>query len=168
MGVIDELPKRNVIYQGTFQGLDFEALADKYDQLRLTNDGGYLGRNHECVALPQFLTDVGYTGRWQPGPRVIDLDFLLPGTVIANFKIVDGKPTFPNQHGWHAGLFDRFWRGARMVNGLPCKFSMFDQYDGKPAGRRGVAILTPDWKKANPRFGTPSNDASEYHVVVVP
>jgi hypothetical protein len=27
----------------------------------------------ECVALPQGLTSVGYTGRWQPGARVIDI-----------------------------------------------------------------------------------------------
>jgi hypothetical protein len=168
MGIVDELPKRNVIYQGKFQGLDFEALADKYDQLWQSGTGEYLGRNHECAALPQFLTDVGYTGRWWPGPRVIDLDYLLPGTVIANFKTVDGKSKFPNQHGWHVGLFDKFLRGARMVNGLPCEFSMFDQYEGKPASRRGVAILTPEWKKANPRYGTPSNDASEYYVVAVP
>lgn len=168
MGVIDELLKRNVIYQDTYQGLGFEALADKFDRLRQIDAGEYLGRNHECVALPQFLTDVGYTGRWQPGPRVIDLDFLLPGTVIANFKTVNGQSRFPNQHGWHAALFDRFWRGTRMVNGLPCEFSMFDQFEGKPAGRRGVAILSAEWKKANPVYGTPSNDASEFHVVVVP
>lgn len=168
MAVVDGLPKRNITYQGTFQGLDFDALADKYDQLRQSGQGEYLGRDQECAALPQFLTDVGYTGRWQPGPRVIDLDFLPPGTVIANFKTVAGKPKFPNQSGWHAALFDRFWRGARMVNGLPCEFSMFDQFHGKPAGRRGVAILTPEWKKANPLYGTPSNDASEFYVVVVP
>jgi len=29
-------------------------------------------------------------------------------------------------------------------------------------------ILTPAWKKANPVYGTPSNDASEFFVVVVP
>jgi hypothetical protein len=168
MGAIDDLPKRNSIYQGTFQGLHFDELADKFDKLRKDGDGEYIGRNHECAALPQFLTAVGYTGRWHPGPRVIDLDFLLPGTVIANFKLVDGRLKYPNQHGWHVGLFDKFWRGAMMVNGLPCEFSMFDQYAGKPASRRGVAILTPEWKKAHPDKATPANDASEYFVVVTP
>jgi len=168
MGAIDDLPKRNVIYQGTYQGLGYDALVDKYNGLFLTGHGEFLGRNHECAALPQALTDVGYTGRWAPGPRVIDLDFLVPGTVIANFKNVNGRHIFPNQSGWHVGLFDRFWRGARLVNGLPCEFSMFDQFHGKPAGLRGVAILTPEWKKANPVYGTPSNDASEFFVVVVP
>jgi hypothetical protein len=168
MGALDDLPTRNVIYQGTFQGLHFEDLADKYDKLRMEGAGQFLGRNHECVALPQFLTDVGYTGRWRPGPRVIDLEFLLPGTVIANFKEIGGRPTFPNQHGWHVGLFGKFWRGAMMVNGLPCLFSMFDQFPGKPASMRGVATLTPEWKKAHPDKGTPANDASEYFVVAVP
>lgn len=168
MGVIDELPKRNVIYQGIFQGLQFEELADKYHRLYLDGRGEYLGRDHECAALPQFLTDVGYTGRWQPGPRVIDLDYLIPGTVIANFKVVDGKPRFPNQHGWHVGLFGKFWRGATMTNGLPCEFSMFDQFHGKPAAWRGVAILTPAWKIAHPDKAKPVNDASEYYVVTVP
>jgi hypothetical protein len=55
-----------------------------------------------------------------------------------------------------------------MVNGMPCEFSMFDQFHGKPAGLRGVAKLTPEWKQANPLYGTPSNDASEFFVVVVP
>ena len=168
MGAIDEFPKRNVIYQGTYLGLDYDALVERYDKLLLAGHGEYLGRNQECAALPQALTDVGYTGRWSPGPRVADLDFLIPGTVIANFKTIDGKPRFPNQSGWHVGLFDQFRRGAMMVNGLPCEFSMFDQFHGKPAGLRGVAILTPEWKRVNSRYGTPSNDAAEFFVVVVP
>jgi hypothetical protein len=165
---IDDLPKRNVIYHRSHEGLDFEALVEKYNGLHLAGKGEYLGRDQECAALPQFLTDVGYTGRWQPGPRVIDLAFLLPGTVIANFKTVNGKPKFPNKSGWHAALFERFLHGARMVNGLPCEFSMFDQFHGKPAASRGVAILTPEWKSAHSMYATPSNDASEFYVVVVP
>jgi hypothetical protein len=168
MGAIDELPKRNVIYQSTYEGLHFDELADKFDELRKNDHGRYLGRDSACAALPQFLTDVGHTSRWHPGPRVVDLEFLPPGTVIANFKLVNGKLRFPNKSGWHVGLFDRFLRGARMVNGLPCEFSMFDQYDGKHAGRRGVAILTLEWKKTHPGFATPANDAAEYHVVAVP
>ena len=163
-----DLPKRNVIYQGTYRGLQFEELADKYHQLYLDGKGEYLGRDQECPALPQFLTDVGYTGRWQPGPRVVDLAYLIPGTVIANFKIVDGRPKFPCESGWHVGLFGKFWRGATMTNGLPCEFSMFDQYHGKPASWRGVAILTPEWKKAHPDKAKPANDAAEYYVVAVP
>lgn len=166
MGAIDDLAKRNARYMG-----NFEELADKYDKLVLENKPEWFD-NGQCARLPQVLTDVGYTGRWQPGPRVIDLDYLLPGTVIANFKIVNGKPKFPNEHGYHAALFDRFWRGAKMVNGLPCEFSMFDQWKGpggsKGASRRGVAILSTEFRKANPRFDTPSNRADEFYVVVVP
>jgi hypothetical protein len=165
MGFEDGLPKRNARYVG-----NFEELADRYDELLEQGKGEWID-NGECARLPQVLTDVGWTGRWQPGPRVVDLDYLLPGTVIANFKLVNGKPKFPNQHGWHAGLFDRFWRGAKMVNGMPCEFSMFDQWNGtrrKAAGRRGVAMLTPEFKKAHPEVDVPSNRADEFYVVVVP
>jgi hypothetical protein len=157
MGLVDTLPKRNVIYQG-----DFQALADKYDELRRKRAGEFIGRDQECVALVQGLTDVGYTGRWQPGPRVIDLAFLLPGTVIANFVFENGKARFPNKRGWHAALFDHFCHGAIMSNGRPCEFSIFDQWHGKPAGRRGLAKSTESWKPAA------SDDAAAFYVVVVP
>jgi hypothetical protein len=60
----------------------------------------------ECVALPQRLTSVGPTSLWRPGPRVVDLSFLNPGAVIANF-VFDGKGIgrLPNKHGYHAALF---------------------------------------------------------------
>jgi hypothetical protein len=166
METFDNLHKRNARYPG-----DYKALADKYDKL-LANDKPQWFDNGQCARLPQLLTDVGYTGRWQPGPRVVDLSYLLPGTVIANFSTVNGNSIFPNQHGWHAGLFDRFWRGAKLANGLPCEFSMFDQWKGpkssKGAGRRGVAILTPEFIRAHPDFNTPSNRADDFYVVVVP
>ena len=165
MSFIDSLPKRNAIYPG-----DFDKLADKYDLLIKQGKGEWVD-NGQCARLPQVLTNVGYTGRWTPGPRVIDFAYLDPGTVIANFKIVNGKPIFPNENGWHAGLFDRFWHGAKMEGGLPCVFSMFDQWVGesrKPAGRRGVSILTPDYKRAYPQKAVPSNMADEFYVVVVP
>ena len=157
MAFIDTLPKRNVIYQG-----DFLALADKYDDLRQRSAGAFIGRDEECVALVQALTDVGYTGRWQPGPRVVDLEFLLPGTVVANFLFENGNARFPNRHGFHAALFDRFCRGTMMSNGRPCEFSILDQYRGKPAGRRGIAKSTTNWKPMA------SDDAAEFYVVVVP
>lgn len=97
MGAIDDLPKRNVIYQGTYQGLGYDALVEKYNDLFLAGHGEFLGRNQECAALPQALTDVGYSGRWAPGPRVIDLDFLIPGTVIANFKPSTASPSSPTR-----------------------------------------------------------------------
>lgn len=165
MGIIDDLPKRYAIYPG-----DLDKLADKHDLLIEQNRGEWID-NGECARLPQVLTDVGYTGRWHRGPRVIDLAYLNPGTVIANFKIVDGNPKFPNENGWHAGLFDRFLHGAKLANGQPGTFSMFDQWKGaapKPAGRRSVSILSPEYKKTHPRIAVPSNMADEFYVVVVP
>lgn len=65
--------------------------------------------NRECVALVQATTSVGHTSRWRPGPRVVDLSYLNPGTVIANFVFEkQGNGSFPNQHGYHAALFVDF------------------------------------------------------------
>lgn len=62
----------------------------------------------ECVAIVQKLTNVGHTSHWRPGPRVVDLSYLNPGTVIANFVFDrDGRGHFPNKHGYHAGLYMR-------------------------------------------------------------
>jgi hypothetical protein len=166
---IDDLAKRNARYSG-----DFDALVEKYELLTKnprTRSQAVIA-NGECARLPQELTDVGWTGRWRRGPRVLDLAFLLPGTVIANFKLVDGDWKFPNEHGYHAGLFDRFQNGKVLAYGLPCEFTIFDQYNGergpKPAGLRPMSIL-PDWyKQQYPRYNTPSNRADDFYVVVVP
>lgn len=167
---IDELPKRNARYT---RG-DWDALIEQYELLakdsRTRNQA--VIANGECARLPQALTDVGHTSRWHRGPRVLDLDFLLPGTVIANFKLVDGKWKYPNEHGYHAGLFDKFQHGKVLAAGLPCAFTIFDQYNGergpKPAGLRPLSIL-PDWYKTQcARYDTPSNRADEFYVVVVP
>ena len=147
-----------VVYPG-----DLSALLDEADRKSLA-----LLDNGECARLPQMLTTVGWTGRWQRGPRVLDSPHLLPGTVIANFKLVDGKWKFPNEHGFHAGLFIRFAHKAIMSNGIPCEFVMFDQWTTKRPGERGLGILSPAFRKANPLFATPSNSADEFYVVLVP
>ena len=147
-----------VIYPG-----DIQALLDETDNRNI----GLLD-NGECARLPQMLTDVGWTGRWQHGPRVLDSPHLLPGTVIANFKLIDGKWKYPNQHGFHAGLFIRFAHKAIMTNGFPCEFTMLDQWRGKLPGERGMAILPESFKKEHPNLYTASNRADEFYVVLVP
>jgi hypothetical protein len=76
--------------------------------------------------------------------------------------VENGKARFPNRHGIHAALFDRFCHGTIMANGRPCEFSIFDQYHRKPAGRRGIAKSTARWKPMA------SDDAAAFYVVVVP
>lgn len=149
---------RPIIYQG-----DLLALLNETDNQHVLPLGG-----GECARLPQVLTDVGWTGRWQRGPRVLDSPHLLPGTVIANFKLVNGKWKYPNEHGFHAGLFVKFARRAMMSNGMPCEFTMLDQWQGKRPGERGMAILTDWFKKRRPDLDTPSNRADEFYVVLVP
>ena len=147
-----------VIYPG-----DLQALLDEADKGNMSEIA-----NGQCARLPQELTHVGWTGRWQRGPRVLDLRVLAPGTVIANFKFVDGKWKFPNEHGYHAGLFIRFAHKAIMVNGMPCEFTMLDQWVGKRPGERGMAILPESFKKKRPDLAKPSNMADEFYVVLVP
>jgi len=157
---------RNVIFQG-----DIKALLAKYELLAKQDKRKAFIANGECARLPQELTNVGHTSRWQPGPRVVDLTYLLPGTVIANFKFESSQARYPNEHGYHAGLFHQFEHGAMMANGLPCVFSMIDQWTGKhpkPVGVRGVAILSAAFKHAHPEFDTASNRADDFYVVVVP
>lgn len=157
---IDDLAKRNARYPK-----DFDALIEDYKK------NPRFVANGECARLPQELTDVGWTGRWHRGPRVLDLAFLLPGTVIANFKLIDGQWKYPNEHGFHAGLFDRFYHGEVLANKLRCEFTMFDQYNGQTRhlpGLRPMSIL-PDWYiQQYPQYNTPSNRADDFYVVVVP
>lgn len=156
------LPTRSAIYQRSLDELveHYELLAKKHQKAFIANG--------ECARLPQELTDVGHTSRWQPGARVVDLSYLNPGTVIANFKVVQGRAIFPNESGYHAALFDQFQYGAIMSNGLPCVFTMVDQWRGKNLGRRGVGIPSLEWRKAYPVYDEPANRADEFYVVMVP
>jgi hypothetical protein len=81
---------------------------------------------------------------------------------------VEGRWKYPNLHGYHAGLFVRFAKKATMVNGMPCEFTMFDQWVGKRPGERGMAILSNSFRKKRPDLATPSNMADEFYVVLVP
>jgi hypothetical protein len=144
---------RNVIYQGDLGDL-------------LEQHGGRFVMDGECAKLPQFFTDVGHTSRWLPGPLVVDLAYLLPGTVIANFMFENGRWKYPNRHGYHAGLFVRF-EHRLLRNGTYSKFSMIDQWVGKDAGisERPVVGYTPE--QAGTRIH-PCDNANEFYVVVVP
>lgn len=94
--------------------------------------------NGQCARLPQELTNVGHTSRWQPGDRVIDVARTLqPGTVIANFLFEYDKAWFPNSHDWHAALFVKA-EGFSMTTGRPNKIWLFDQYLGKKKKTPGV------------------------------
>jgi hypothetical protein len=126
--------------------------------------------NGECARLPQELTSVGWTGRWQRGDRVIDVARTLkPGTVIANFKLIDGKWQYPhgpgvNVHGYHAALFisgDTFSTSTGKAGGI----WMFDQWHTgrpKPPGSRHVYVWPASSQKK------PCDRAEEFYVVLVP
>jgi hypothetical protein len=119
-------------------------------------------RDGECVALVQALTSVGPTMRWYPGPRVVDLSYLNPGTVIANF--VNGK--FPNRHGYHAALFIDF---ARSVSGKVMSISVMDQFRGRHP--RNLVMARDIWARGEkPRQqGNPYSDcdnADQFYVVM--
>jgi hypothetical protein len=155
-----------VVYPG-----DFKTLLREWDDRakQAWKDHGKEGldalriANGQCARLPQELTSVGHTSRWQPGERVIDVARTLkPGTVIANFLFEYDKMWFPNSHGWHAALFIR-GEGFSLTTGKPSKIVMFDQW---------TAIKDPKWPSPRPVYdrlgGRPSDTASEFFVVVVP
>lgn len=120
--------------------------------------------NGECARLAQELTSVGWTGRWRPGERVVDVaKTLKPGTVIANFLFEYGKAWYPSSHGWHAALFVR-GEGYSVTTGKPSQIIMFDQWRGKRPSERRVR----DWPDDIAKIKTPSNTASEFFVVLVP
>lgn len=118
----------------------------------------------QCARLPQELTNVGHTSRWQPGERVVDVARTLkPGTVVANFVFEYDKAWYPNSHGWHAALFVR-GEGFSVITGKPTKIIMFDQWTGKAPNLRPVHNWPPHIEKTK----EPSNIASEFFVVMVP
>lgn len=117
-------------------------------------------RDGECVALVQELTSVGHTSRWRPGPRVVDLKYLNPGAVIANF-VFDSKGVgrFPNRHGYHAALFVKF--GGRGI-------FVRDQFRGrKPEDlvlRR--EIVSRGKSRADGNVYRDADNADQFYVVV--
>ncbi|NHZ94296.1 BPSL0067 family protein [Massilia sp. CCM 8734] len=123
--------------------------------------------NGQCVRLPQEYTNVGHTSRWQRGARVLDLTTLPPGTVIANFKLVNNKWRFPNEKGWHAALFYGFAEVEKDPKGKPTAIVMVDQWTNKAPGMRRVSSWTAAEKKANPKRAEASNEATEFYVVEV-
>jgi hypothetical protein len=143
---------RPIVYQG-----DLGTLLE-------TSKEGYAGRDESCVALPQAVTDVGHTSRWQPGAKVVGLDFLLPGTVIANFKFEDNKARFPNAHGYHVALFQEF--GNRVPGGGYTHIWVIDQWPGHTVKRRNKNAVSAEEMKR--RRWMPCDNANDYYVVLVP
>jgi hypothetical protein len=159
-----------VIYLGNFNAL-LKEWDEKWKQTyKEQGDKGLRNLmigSGECVALPQGLTSVGYTGRWQPGARVINVaKTLKPGTVIANFMLKDGRMVFPSTHGYHAALFIG-GEGYSTTTGKPSRISMFDQWRGdrpKWPSPRSIPVI-PDGVRSS---RSPSDRGEAFYVVLVP
>jgi hypothetical protein len=157
-----------VVYTGDFNAL-LKEWDEKYKQtFKEQGRAGLLNlmiANGECARLPQQLTRVGWTGLWQRGDRVIDVaKTLRPGTVIANFKRIDGKWQYPrgssaDVHGSHAALFIA---GESYSGGKAMRIRMFDQWRGKWPGPRGVPVVP------EPSLKKPCDRAEEFYVVLIP
>lgn len=159
----------SVIYRG-----DLNDLIKKWDEQRLKDWNGGHGNGHltliangQCARLPQALTSVGHTSRWQAGDRVVDVARTLkPGTVIANFKLIDGKMKYPNAHGYHAAIFVKA-EGFSVVTGKPSQIIVFDQWIGPTAKETHVPGLRPI-RARGPSLYKPCDNANEFYVVLVP
>lgn len=130
-------------------------------------EGHFPFGNGECVALPQAVTHIGPTMRWYPGSRVIDLLFLNPGTVIANFAFNKaGVGHFPNRHGYHAALFVGF--GPRgMTSGSAMWITVMDQWRGRRENRvKQRDIRTYSEAESARGHILPSDNAREFYVVL--
>lgn len=122
----------------------------------------------ECAKLPQFFTEVGWTGRWQQGPRVVDVPNVLPGTVIANFKLKDGRIKYPNEHHYHAALFCRAFAKLQYA-GIVAPFSVVDQWRGsKPKSISERPVLAYPQAVADRRHIWPCDNANDFYIVLVP
>jgi len=130
--------------------------------------------NGQCARLPQELTGVGHTSRWQPGERVIDVARTLrPGTVIANFMSEYDKHWFPNSHGYHAALFVR-GEGFSVATGKPGQVIVFDQWigprrthkDSHTPGTRPIRAVA--FEQVQARQTQPCDNANDFYVVLVP
>lgn len=156
-----------VVYRG-----DMAALIKEWDAKyrKAWEENGWGGirslkiANGQCARLPQELTSVGHTSRWQPGERVVDVARTLkPRTVIANFLFEYDKMWYPNSHGWHAALFVK-GEDYSTATGKPNKIIMFDQWTGKAPTLRPVHNWPPHTEKTK----EPANIANDFFVVMVP
>lgn len=157
----------SVVYRGDLAAL-IKEWEDRYR--KAWNENGQTGiqslkiADGQCARLPQELTNVGHTSRWQPGERVVDVARTLkPGTVVANFLFEYGKAWYPNSQGWHAALFVR-GEGFSVTTGKPATIIMFDQWKGKAPNLRPVRHWLPHIEKTK----EPCNIADEFFVVMVP
>jgi hypothetical protein len=95
----------------------------------------------------------------------VDLSYLNPGTVIANF--VDER--FPSRHGYHAALFMEF--GPRsMTSGRAGSIKVMDQFTGRQP--RNLVKSRDIWARGDKphKQGNPYLDcdnADQFYVVMV-
>ena len=160
---------RSVAYPGNFDALVKE-WKEKYENEWARNGMraalALKIANGQCARLPQALTNVGHTSRWQPGERVMDVARTLKlGTVIANFLFEYDKAWYPNSHGWHAALFAGA-DGFSIVTGKPSRIQLFDQWPGRPPNTRHVKAYTDEVAKQQDIH--PCDNANDFFVVMVP
>lgn len=122
----------------------------------------------DCVDLVQRLTNIGHTSGWRRGARVLDLMYLNPGTVVANF-VPDGRGDwrFPNKHGFHVGFFIQFGP-ADFPREMATAFAIMDQYLNRKPPIEVRARFIPDRSRLLMPNGQPyahSEDADKYYVV---
>jgi hypothetical protein len=104
-----------------------DAMPYKYLRVRELENADKAGDGN-CVALVQHYTGIGQTVTWRQGERVMDMQTIPEGTVIATF---DRNGRYPNNaHGNHAALFLRF--GPRNAKtGKPTHILVMDQWKTK-------------------------------------
>lgn len=94
----------------------------------------------------------------------MDLVFLQPGTVIANFKLKEGLlQRFPNTHGYHVSLFAG-WSPLKASTGEPLGIIVVDQWHNRRVGPRTIKVYSE--AEAKSRRILPCDNANEFYVVM--
>lgn len=94
--------------------------------------------------------------------RVMDLVYLPPGTVIANFVYKSGSlRRFPNRHGYHASLFMSL--STRTATGEPTGIIVLDQWHGRKIKARSIVAYTE--AEAKLLRVAPATNANKFYVV---
>ena len=130
-----------------------------YPDVKLLEKHALIGDGH-CVALVQALTDVGPTGGWRAGERVMEVSNIPAGTVIAAFE--NGK--YPNRRKGNRAAFYLYSGPGSQKTGRPAYIVVMDQWKikGKVAAR---SIYTKVKSKAQGGIYDDSDNAEMFYVV---
>lgn len=124
-----------------------------YKDARLLDGQEKIG-DMECVYLVKHYTDLGWTGSWREGEKVVENKNIASGTAIATF--VNGK--WPGlAHGNHAAFYT-----GQVSNGIYILDQWPDMDKKKKISKRFIYRLGKD---KNGNYIRPTENADAYSII---